>query len=163
MIDRPVSRGHGAEEPGKSQWLSPEVGGLRMERGSKPCSSVESSTSWELSSEVAPSCFSLGRKLEAARWAGGGEKLGAREMRRAGPRQRLRDGPEGGRSPSRLSDLGAFSGDTEQLWGQHSALCTLLRSNSPAHRQSEPEEAFGSLLVQLCHLQKRKPRPREEM
>ena len=54
----------------------------------------------ELSSVVAPSCFSLGRKLEAATWAGGGEKVGAGEMRRVGPRQRQQDGPEEGRSPS---------------------------------------------------------------
>lgn len=33
----------------------------------------------ELALVVAPSCFSFGRKLDAARWAGGGEKVGAGE------------------------------------------------------------------------------------
>ena len=35
----------------------------------------------ELASVVAPLCFSFGRKLEAARWARGGEKVGAGQMR----------------------------------------------------------------------------------
>lgn len=104
LIDRPVRGGHGAEEPGKSQWLSPEVGGLRMEKGVEALLQrgveVCPGSRAELSSVVAPSCFSFGRKLEAARWAGGGEKVEAGEMRRVGPRQRQQDGPEGGRSPS---------------------------------------------------------------
>ena len=56
-------------------------------------------SSVDLASVVAPSCFSFGRKLEAARWARGGEKVGAGEMRRVGPRQRQQDGREGGKSP----------------------------------------------------------------
>lgn len=103
LIDRPVRGGHWAEEPGKSQWLSPKVGRLRMEKGVEAllqCGlEVCPGSGTELALVVAPSCFSFGRKLDAARWAGGGEKVGAGEMRRAGPRQRQQDGREGGRSP----------------------------------------------------------------
>lgn len=103
LIDRPVRGGHGAEEPGKSQWLSPKVGGLRMEKGVeallqcgvKACPG----SGMELASVVAPLCFSFGRKLEAARWARGGEKVGAGQMRMVGPRHRQQDGQEGGKSP----------------------------------------------------------------
>lgn len=108
---------------------------------------------------MAPACFSFGRKLDATRWARGGEKVRAGEMRRAGPRQRQQDGREGGGAP----------GDSQTLVPLVATDCgasALLSAPSfdPAPqllRPSEPEEAFGSLLVQLCHLQKRKPRPRE--
>lgn len=83
LIDRPVRGGHWAEEPGKSQWLSPKVGGLRMEKGVEALlqCGLEAcpGSGSELALVVAPSCFSFGRKLDAARWAGGGEKVGAGE------------------------------------------------------------------------------------
>lgn len=55
-------------------------------------------------------------------------------------------------------NLGAFS-VTDSSCGASSALCTLFDPAPTAHDTSRQEKPFRKSPGQLCHLQKRKPRP----